>query len=481
MTRDGEIVTQSGYSSTVLGESTSGNGSEGTTVVGGSTTLTTAAGCKDGIPIGVDLEWIHIHDASSSMKDMHSETISALKSVVDIVNERLLSENTSDRLSFALVEAHDKSVACSLFDSDCSCTDVSAHRVSLSEMSCSLNSDCSGDRFFTEDMYIDISARPSLFDPLMTMSQTYSDSIESGSKMIRFVTMMTDECSRVSGRAASSPNLAKKYWKYINSRTYNKWASISSGIDKYTGAVTEYECDLRDYPTIDELSMNLSNSSMGVSVLFTGRENDQRADVEDYSKGEFWDLIVRASNESGAAFAYNSASGDSVDMAEKLLSGIQSILGDVCAGIEGTSAPSGSTVIGGSEGSSGSSTEIGGSEGSNGTGTTVAGGKTTVSGGSEGSSESSTVIGESDGSNGTGTTVVGGKTTVIGGSEGSNGSTTVIGSEGSNGTGTTVAGGNTTVIGGSEGSSGSSTDIGGSEGSNGTGTTVAGGNTTVIG
>merc|ERR1719376_2021076 len=321
--------------------------------------------------------------------------------------------------------------------------------------------------------------------------------------MIRFVTMMTDECSRVSGRAASSPNLAKKYWKYINSRTYNKWASISSGIDKYTGAVTEYECDLRDYPTIDELSMNLSNSSMGVSVLFTGRENDQCADVEDYSKGEFWDLIVRASNESGAAFAYNSASGDSVDMAEKLLSGIQSILGDVCAGIEGTSAPSGSTVISGSEGSSGSSTVIGGSEGSNGTGTTVAGGKTTVSGGSEGSSESSTVIGESEGSNGTGTTVVGGKTTVIGGSEGSSGSSTVIGgsegsngtgttgvggkttviggSEGSNGTGTTVAGGNTTVVGGSEGSSGSTTDIGGSEGSNGTGTTAVGGNTTVIG
>merc|ERR1719376_847861 len=407
MTRDGEIVTQSGYSSTVLGESTSGNGSEGTTVVGGSTTLTTAAGCKDGIPIGVDLEWIHIHDASSSMKDMHSETSSALKSVVDIVNERLLSENTSDRLSFALVEAHDKSVACSLFDSDCLCTDVSAHRVSLSEMSCSLNSDCSGDSFFTEDMYIDISARPSLFDPLMTMSQTYSDSIESGSKIIRFVTMMTDECSRVSGRAASSPNLAKKYWKYINSRTYNKWSSISSGIDKYTGAVTEYECDLRDYPTIDELSMNLSNSSMGVSVLFTGRENDQCADVEDYSKGEFWDLIVGATNESGAAFAYNSASGDSEDMAEKVLSGIQSILSDICAGIEeGTTAPSGSktsTVIGGSEGSGGSTTVITGFEGSNGTGTSVAGGITTVIGGSEGSSGSSTEIGGSEGSNGTGT------------------------------------------------------------------------------
>merc|ERR1719376_783586 len=241
--------------------------------------------------------------------------------------------------------------------------------------------------------------------------------MESGSKIIRFVTMMTDECSRVSGRTASSPNLAKKYWKYINSRTYNKWSSISSGIDKYTGAVTEYECDLRDYPTIDELSMNLSNSSMGVSVLFTGRENDQCADVEDYSKGEFWDLIVDATNESGAAFAYNSASGDSEDMAEKLLSGIQSILSDVCAGIEeGTTAPSGSettsTVIGGSEGSSGSTAVIGESEGSNGTGTTVAGGKTTVIGGSEGSSGSSTDIGGSEGSNGTGTTVVGGSTTL---------------------------------------------------------------------
>merc|ERR1719376_1447264 len=272
--------------------------------------------------------------------------------------------------------------------------------------------------------------------------------------MIRFVTMMTDECSRVSGRTASSPNLAKKYWKYINSRTYNKWSSISSGIDKYTGAVTEYECDLRDYPTIDDLSMNLSNSSMGVSVLFTGRENDQCADVEDYSKGEFWDLIVDATNESGAAFAYNSASGDSEDMAEKLLSGIQSILSDVCAGIEeGTTAPSGSettsTVIGGSEGSSGSTTVIGESEGSNGTGTTVVGGNTTVIGGSEGSSGSTTVIGGSEGSNGTGTTVVGGKTTVIGGSEGSSGtgSTVMSGSDGSNGTGTTVAGGETTDIG----------------------------------
>merc|ERR1739838_1135068 len=250
-----------------------------------SSTLPIGLGCKDGIPIGIDLEWFHIHDSSISMKKIHSESATALKSVVDEVNERLLSENTSDRLSFSLIEAHDKSDVCSLFGYSCSCTDVPVDKLSLSQMSCSLDPECSDESLFNEDTYIDIPSRPSLFDPLMTLSQSYSDSVQKGSKKIRFVTMMTDACSRVSGRTASSPNLARKYWEYINSIVYSKWMTVDAGIDKNTGVVTEDVCDLRDYPTIDELSMNLSNSSMGVAVIFTGREDDICADVEDYSKG----------------------------------------------------------------------------------------------------------------------------------------------------------------------------------------------------
>jgi len=110
---------------------------------------------------------------------------------------------------------------------------------------------------------------------------------------------------------------------------YNKWFNVNSGINKNTGAVAEYECDLYDYPTIDELSMNLSNYSTGVSVLFTGRENELCANVEDYSKGEFWELVVEAADDVGITFAYNTTSGDSEDMAEKLLNGIQSVFSDV--------------------------------------------------------------------------------------------------------------------------------------------------------
>merc|ERR1739838_508557 len=264
----------------------------------------------------------------------HNESAAALKSVVDEVNERLLSENTSDRLSFSLVEAHDKSSVCSLFDADCSCANVPVDNLSLSQMSCSLDPECSDESLFNEDMYIDIPSRPSLFDPLMTISQTYSDSAQTGSKKIRFVTMMTDACSRVSGRTASSPNLAKKYWEYINSIVYSKWMTVDAGIDKNTGVVTEDVCDLRDYPTVDELPMNLSNSSMGVAVIFTGREDDICADVEDYSKREFCSVVGEATDNSNASLAYSSASENSADMANKLFAGIQSIFSDVCAGTE---------------------------------------------------------------------------------------------------------------------------------------------------
>jgi len=170
----------------------------------------------------------------------------------------------------------------------------------------------------------------------MTISRYYSDSIQSGSKTlktIRFLTMMTDECSRVSGRKAPSPNVAKQYWKFISSRMYNIWSNVNSGINKNTGVVTEYECDARDYPTIDELSMNLSNYSTGVSVLFTGRENGSCANVEDYSEGEFWELVVEAADDVGITFAYKITSGDSDDITEKVIwTGIQSVFSDVCAG-----------------------------------------------------------------------------------------------------------------------------------------------------
>merc|ERR1739838_48930 len=346
-------------------------------------TLPVGPGCKDGIPIGIDLEWFHIHDSSSSMKNIHNESATALKSVVDVINKSLLSENTSDRLSFSLVEAHDKSGVCSLFDADCSCADIAVDQLSLSQMSCSLDSGCSDESLFNEDMYIDIPSRPSLFDPLMTLSQSYSDAAQTGSKKIRFVTMMTDACSRVSGRTASSPNLAKKYWEYINSRVYTMWMSVDAGIDKNTGVVTEDVCDLRDYPTVDELSMNLSNSSMGVAVVFTGRENDACADVEDYSKGEFWSVVGEATDNLNVPFTYSSASGNSVDMADKLLAGIQSIFSDVCSGPEETGATTIPTVI-----------ETTVAEGSSAT-TVPSGIKTTVSEGPEGPSNT-TVLNENE-------------------------------------------------------------------------------------
>merc|ERR1739838_719979 len=392
----------------------------------------------------------------------HNESAAALKSVVDEVNERLLSENTSDRLSFSLVEAHDKSSVCSLFDADCSCANVPVDNLSLSQMSCSLDPECSDESLFNEDMYIDIPSRPSLFDPLMTLSQSYSDSVQKGSKKIRFVTMMTDACSRVSGRTASSPNLARKYWEYINSIVYSKWMTVDAGIDKNTGVVTEDVCDLRDYPTIDELSMNLSNSSMGVAVIFTGREDDACADVEDYSKGEFWSVVGEATDNLNVPFAYSSASGNSADMADKLLAGIQSIFSDVCSGPEET----GTTTV--SEGSGDITTIPAGikttvSEGS-GDITTISSGikSTTVAEHSEGPSTTtvpaviattydeeivtrpreSTTVGES-----TTHTISGGSTTVSIGVQ----TTVPEGSEGSNST-TIPSGIKTTVPEGSEGS-----------------------------
>merc|ERR1739838_1203306 len=95
--------------------------------------------------------------------------------------------------------------------------------------------------------------------------------------------------------------------------------------------------------------MNLSNSSMGVAVVFTGRENDACADVEDYSKGEFWSVVGEATENLNVPFAYSSASGNSADMADKLLAGIQSIFSDVCSGPEETGT---TTVHEESEGSS---------------------------------------------------------------------------------------------------------------------------------
>jgi len=97
-------------SATIPGVFVTTNDQEVSFVPGESSTLTTAVGCKDGIPVGVDIEWIHIHDGSSAMKDMDNERSNALKSVIDSVYEKLLSNNTLDRLTFLLVDAHHKFV-----------------------------------------------------------------------------------------------------------------------------------------------------------------------------------------------------------------------------------------------------------------------------------------------------------------------------------------------------------------------------------
>merc|ERR1739838_418562 len=257
--------------------------------------------------------------------------------------------------------------------------------------------------------------------------------------------MMTDACSRVSGRTASSANLAKKYWEYINSIVYSKWMTVDAGIDKNTGVVTEDVCDLRDYPTIDELSMNLSNSSMGVAVIFTGREDDICADVEDYSKGEFWSVVGEATDNSNVSLAYSSASENSADMANKLFAGIQSIFSDVCAGTEvisttttlpeqsegsddfttvptgiKTTVPEGSSATTVPEGSSATTV----TEGSSAT-TIPSGIGTTVPEGSEGPSATTVPEGSGDFT----TLPTGIKTTVPEGSEGSSATTVTAGSD----------------------------------------------------
>merc|ERR1739838_757526 len=159
-------------------------------------------------------------------------------------------------------------------------------------------------------------------------------------------------------------------------------------------------------------SMNLSNSSMGVAVVFTGRENDACADVEDYSKGEFWSVVGEATDILNVPFAYSSVPSDSADMADKLLAGIRSIFSDVCSGpketgtttvLEGsddfTTVPTGikTTVPEGSDDFTtvpiGIETTV--SEGSGDITTVPSGIETTVSEGSEGPS-ATTVLNENE-------------------------------------------------------------------------------------
>jgi len=292
--------------------------------------------CQDLLPVEVDIEWNHIQDGSLSMEQYHEHSLFALSEV----SRRLttLYSGLDVNFTFSMVKAHDKRVVCDKFEEDCTCKVDIVEEMELERLPCFLDPDCSltmtplGGKY----QYIDIAARPSLFDPLIDISQANYSKMRRARvasrrldqrEKLNVVSILTNQCSRVS----ATENIIDKesYWRWIPAHLQGRWEKVDSGINSDTGETTSNVCDNRDYPTNLEVAKSLNLSSTGVVVIVAGDGDAECSDISDFRKEEFWvNFGVEASKQN----VYNSVNiaPDAAYFADQLYQGVISFLHNSC-------------------------------------------------------------------------------------------------------------------------------------------------------
>jgi len=161
------------------------------------TEVDTSVGCANGMPIGRDLTWVHIQDTTQSLRTQDSSS-----SETSISAYAVLSESFAEIRSSVAIP-HDKPSVCDGQGLNCECGYISSTHSDADIFASYLSPDFFGEsHLYMADNYPEIPARTSLFDPLIVMNSPFggSENRKDGKWDLRVVSIMTDKCSRTSGR-----------------------------------------------------------------------------------------------------------------------------------------------------------------------------------------------------------------------------------------------------------------------------------------
>jgi len=141
----------------------------------------------------------------------------------------------------------------------------------------------------------------------------------------------------LNGRDTERPGTVDDKWRFIPMPLRVDWGLIDSGIDQDTGLLTRPECEVRDYPKLNELAMNLKASSTKLMVIMTGDDNVtcKEYDVTQLKTIKlFWDMVADVMNEYGVPFIYHkddlSLTGVEHDLSSTIGSILIDLIGDEC-------------------------------------------------------------------------------------------------------------------------------------------------------
>jgi len=225
-------------------------------------TLANGYTCPDGRIIDMNMAYYHIQDFSSSFESVKDTIVTALSGVAVQLAEEINvdSEGKYDgsRLTFNFIRAVDKDLVCTNQGYPCPCHDIKFKDLTFDELNCHGPDSCQAwDNALNGSIYRKNHARPDLLDAAIDVSDLAfnQDVFDSNGRMnFRIISIGTDQCLRESGRSVVDEDMRNKYWTRVPESTKERWLK-NSGY-RPDGSVEEHDCEIRDYPTVDEFMSN---------------------------------------------------------------------------------------------------------------------------------------------------------------------------------------------------------------------------------
>jgi len=296
--------------------------------------------CPNGEMPKLDLEWIHMQDTSGDLVAWDDFMGTPLAKVSHQLDE-WFNTDSADNVKFTFYEFNDKPDAClhqPTTTADCLCSKRRFDSILFDDLNCgpAMDHDCDLWEHELRSLTYDYNrARPSAFDPIIDLTAnmpplpTLTDR-----KAVRVVTVMTDGCSRESGRSTDRENDQARLWKNLEHRVSEFTAPEYSLFDD-EGALIEPNCDLRDFPTLEEVTGKLREAETGLAVVYVGLKD---AFCEDtilspaltMTVSDYWNVRVAEAMQSDGVAYKASPTVNAESLYEDLLRSIIEITGNGC-------------------------------------------------------------------------------------------------------------------------------------------------------
>jgi len=309
--------------------------------------------CRNGHNLDISVKWLHIQAQAgyTSTNSWGNEVTMALSRVANELDRRynmnVEGEYVGDRIEYSLAMSIDKRQA--YIDGLYiipngggpvgQCNRKVYSKLKYKDLRCP----CAADPYICPPIQKGISYlltyrsvyphRYSIFDPIIDFIQEFitSDDPEPLEDVIpaRVVTVITDQCGRISGRTAGLTTEQKNaYWSSNEPEFVEGWKN-NPGISAQ-GVTSEANCELRDYPTLSELFNGLKAANTGLLVLMASEDVFGVCnDIDDYDKDTFYAQLMRhEADKHGVKYAFYHFTGH-VSLSESMLYGLVEVM-DPC-------------------------------------------------------------------------------------------------------------------------------------------------------